>query len=109
MRAAALAGSVYFAVVFLIGFGLGAVRVLLFAPRLGEVGAVLLETPIMLAVSWFLARWSVRRFRVPRLRAARAAMGTIAFALLMIAELGLSVLIFGQIFYQRDHSHSHHK
>jgi hypothetical protein len=96
MRAASLAGAVYFAVVFALGFVLGAVRVLLISPRLGELAAVLLETPVMLAASWMASRWAVRRFGVPRSTAPRAAMGAIAFALLMAAELGVSVIVFGR-------------
>ena len=96
MRAAVVAGVAYFAIVFSIGFALGTARTLLIAPRLGEVGAVLLETPAMLAASWICARWSVRRFRAPPAVGTRAVMGAVAFGLLMAAELGVSVLAFGR-------------
>jgi hypothetical protein len=42
---AAKAGLVYVSAVFPAGFALGVLRVLLVAPRMGEVGAVLLELP----------------------------------------------------------------
>jgi hypothetical protein len=53
----AVAGAVYFLVVFLLGFGLGTIRVLFVAPRLGQTTAVLLETPLMLAASWTSCGW----------------------------------------------------
>jgi hypothetical protein len=90
------AGAAYFLIVFLLGFGLGMIRVLLVAPRLGETTAVLLETPFMLAASWTSCGWCLRRFEVPPKADARAVMGVVAFALLMAAELAISVLIFGR-------------
>jgi hypothetical protein len=92
--AAIKSGAVYFAVVFLLGFALGSVRTVLIAPRLGETLAVVLETPVMLAVSWFVAAWCVGRFETPPTALARLAMGGVAFALLMAAELGVSLAVF---------------
>lgn len=91
MSAAARAGAVYFAAVFALGFLLGTLRVVALAPALGETRAILIELPVMLAASWFVCGWSVRRFGVPRAVGARFAMGGVAFALLMGAELSLSV------------------
>jgi len=51
MGIATAAGALYALIVFLIGFIFGTVRVLLLAPRLGEIAAVVLETPVMLAAS----------------------------------------------------------
>jgi hypothetical protein len=90
------AAAAYFGIVFALGFVLGTVRVLAVAPRLGETAAVLIEAPLMLAASWIAARWCVRRFAVPARDAPRLAMGVTAFALLMGAELLLSVLVFGR-------------
>ena len=53
------AGALYANIVFLIGFILGTIRVLLLAPRLGETTAVIAEVPVMLAASWFVCRWCV--------------------------------------------------
>jgi hypothetical protein len=39
------AGALYAIIVFLIGFILGTIRVLLVAPRLGETTAVIVEVP----------------------------------------------------------------
>lgn len=79
----------YFALVFALGFALGTVRVLWLAPMLGEVAAVLAELPVMLAASYFTARWLTRRFAI---RGAQSAdlMGGVAFALLMLAEASLA-------------------
>ena len=89
------AAVVYFALVFAVGFVLGTIRVLLVAPRWGELPAVLLESPIMLFVSWWACGLSIRVFGV-RGRCAGLSMGAVAFALLMTAELALSLLAFGR-------------
>lgn len=94
MARAGLAGLAYFSIVFLVGFGLGTIRTLLVAPRLGQTSAVLLETPLMLMASWAACRQCVRWFEVPPGLAVRAGMGAVAFALLMAAELALSMLLF---------------
>jgi hypothetical protein len=94
-------GAVYFVIVCLVGFALGAVRTLVIAQRLGETVAVLLEAPFILTVSWFVARWCVGYFEVPVVPLARLAMGSWAFALLMVAELGVSLIFFHRsIFHQ---------
>ena len=59
MAATIRAEVAYGLIVFLIGFVFGSIRVLLLAPHLGETGAVSLETPIMLAASWFVWCWCV--------------------------------------------------
>jgi hypothetical protein len=66
MATASKAGALYALIVFLIGFILGTIRVLIIVPRLGETAAVLLETPLILAASWFFCRWCVDRLDVPR-------------------------------------------
>lgn len=90
------AAVAYFAPVFAGGFLLGALRVTFTAPRWGPFAATLLELPPMLLLSWLVCRWAVRRFAVPARPASRLAMGGIAFALLMAAELGLGVFGFGE-------------
>ncbi len=96
MIALAKAGAAYFAIVFAIAFVLGALRVLAVAPRVGELGAVLIEVPIVLAVSWFVCGWILRRIYVPGSIGVRLTMGAVAFALLMAAELALGVYGFGR-------------
>lgn len=89
------AAVVYFAVVFGIAFLLGVVRVLVVAPRVGPLAAVMIETPLVLIVSWIAARECVARFRIPPTARDRLTLGLVAFALLMAVELALSVLAFG--------------
>jgi hypothetical protein len=59
------AGLSYFTLVFGAGFVLGALRVTLLVPRLGERMAELSEMPLMFAVIVFAARFVIRRFTVP--------------------------------------------
>lgn len=91
-----IAGVWYFVIVFAIGFALGTLRTLFLVPRLGETIAVLIEIPIMVAASYFVALWLVDRFLVPAQVDARMTMGLIAFVLLMLAELTLSTTLMGR-------------
>src|SRR2546426_1908957 len=76
----------YFALVFGAGFVLGTIRVLLVVPRIGTRTAELIETPVMIVVSFIAARWVVRRFAVPPTATQRIAMGLLALGLLLGAE-----------------------
>jgi hypothetical protein len=100
------AGALYFALTFGAGFMLGAARVLWLAPRLGERTAELLESPVMLVVTIFAARWVIRRLRVPLAPAVRLAMGLVALALLLSVELSVVLWLRGltidQYFARRD-------
>jgi dipeptide/tripeptide permease len=95
---ALLAGAAYFAIVFAAGFVLGALRVALVAPLVGETSAVVVELPVILTASWIACGWCVRRFDVAETVAPRLLMGAIAFALLMLAELCLSVVGLNRTF-----------
>jgi hypothetical protein len=90
------AGLAYFAIVFGVGFALGAVRVPLLVPRLGVRTAELLEMPLMAVAIVLAARFVVRRFALPPRAGPRLAVGALAFALLACAELGLATLLSGQ-------------
>ena len=96
MTAAIRAGLVYVLIVFAIGFVLGTIRVTLVIPRFGELVAVCMEAPVLLALAWPTCRVLVWRFAVPDSPSARAAMGGLAFVVLMLAELSLSTLLFGR-------------
>jgi hypothetical protein len=96
MKNAVKAAVAYFVIVFAIGFVLGTVRVLLVIPRVGPSAAVLIEAPILLSASWLVCGWLLHSLRVPPAWSARSAMGGTAFALLMAAELSLSVFVFGK-------------
>jgi len=93
---AARAGAFYFLIVFAAGFMLGAIRVFVVAPRLGETGAVVLELPVMLAVSWFTCGWLIAYMAAPHSKEAGAIMGLVAFALLLAAEFALARVGFGR-------------
>lgn len=84
----------YWAPVFALGFVLGTVRTLWLAPRLGALGAVFAELPVMLAASWFAARAVLARRPLPD-RASALAMGALAFALLLGTELLVGIFAFG--------------
>jgi len=83
-------GVLYFALVFGAGFVLGPIRILWVAPRLGTRTAELMEYPVMLGVIIAAARWIVLKFAVPPTPALRVAMGLLALALMVIAELSLA-------------------
>jgi hypothetical protein len=95
---AALAGAASFAAVFVAGFALGTVRVLLVEPRVGAIVATLFELPVMLAVSWWVVGWAIRRWRVARAAWPRIVMGSTALALLLGTETLLGVYGFGRSF-----------
>ena len=101
------AGGLYFAVVFGIGFALGTVRVLVTGPRLGETAAVLLEIPVIMTASWFVAKWCIARYAVRSSAAERLTMGLVAFCLTMLAELAMSVLLFGHTVSEHFATYSH--
>ena len=87
------AGFFYFALVFGAGFLLGAVRVPLLAPRLGERVAELLEMPVMLVVIVLSARFIIRRFALPAAVSVRLFTGLFALGLLVAAELLLTTIL----------------
>ncbi len=88
------AGAIYFVAVFTLGFCLGVLRTLVLVPRLGETLAVLAELPVILAASWLICARILRS--MPMSRPGAAAMGAAAFALLMIAEAAISMLLAGR-------------
>jgi hypothetical protein len=88
------AALAYFVAVFAVGFVLGVVREGIVRPRFGTLGAIAMEAPAMLLACWWAARWLVGRFGVAA-RGARWRMGALAFGLLMVAELGGSLVLRG--------------
>ena len=87
------AGFTYFALVFGAGFVLGALRVTLLVPRLGERIAELSEMPLMFAVILVAARFVIRRFISPPSIAAHLGTGLLALSLLVASELLLAVAL----------------
>lgn len=100
------AGLCYFALTFGAGFLLGPLRILVLVPRVGVRAAELAELPVMIAVMWLAARWTMRRFHVPFSTRLRLASGAIASALLLAAEFSLVLPLRGltleQYFATRD-------
>jgi hypothetical protein len=84
-----------FALVFGAGFILGPIRILLVIPRVGVRTAELMESPIMLMVIIAASRWMVRRFPEPSNLPGRLAMGFIALALMLGAEVSLALILRG--------------
>jgi len=78
----------YWAGVFALGFMLGAARSLWLAPRVGELAAVAIELPVMIAASWWWARRLVAGRGLTGSEA--AASGALAFALLLASEAALA-------------------
>lgn len=89
-----LAAIAYAGAVFAAGFVLGALRVAMLAPRVGELNAVLIETPAMLAISWLVCGPVMRRFAVPAHSTARLGVGALALAALLALE-ALTAVAFG--------------
>jgi hypothetical protein len=90
------AGISYFALVFCAGFMLGAIRVPLLVPRLGERLAELLEMPVMFVVILVAARFVTTRFALPRTAAVRLTTGILALGLMLAAELLVAAILQGR-------------
>ena len=87
-------GAFYFAIIFAVAFAAGTLRTLIVAPAIGATAAVLLEVPIIIVVSWGVARTLLRHRPLGAGR--RAQMGLAAFSLLMLAECTLANAMFDQ-------------
>ena len=92
------AGVLYFAIVFSVGFLLAIIRILLVVPRVGARIAELAEAPVMIAVSFFVARFLVRKLSIPFTLSARLGMGATGVVLMLIAEFGLVFWLRGASF-----------
>jgi hypothetical protein len=95
MSRSLLAGLIYFAIVFGVGFLLGALRVLVIVPIIGSRTAELIESPIMLAVSYVAATWIIRWLAVPTRLFERLGMGVVALLFLLAAEFGFVLWLRG--------------
>ena len=84
---------VYFAIVLGTGFVLGAFRVPILVPRIGERWAELAEMPVMATVIFVAAGYLLRRFPEIALPGRSLAVGFLALALSISAELGLAVVL----------------
>jgi hypothetical protein len=90
------AAAHYFLIVFGVGFVLGALRVTLLAPRLGERLAELSEMPVMFVAIYFAAGWVVRRHGARVHGAGWLGVGLLALVFMLGAELLLAVALAGR-------------
>jgi hypothetical protein len=90
------AATVYFLMLFALGFVLGTVRVLFVAPRIGVLGATLVEVPLMLIAAFFACRWAISRWKVPSTLSARGTMALLFLVLLALFETLVGVALFGR-------------
>jgi hypothetical protein len=93
------ASAIYFISVFGVGFVLGTIRILLIVPYIGVRWAELLEQPLMRLSSFYFARLVLGHFG-PFAPARRLAIGIIALAFLLAAELSLTLFVQGLTFAQ---------
>ena len=96
MKRALVAGTAYFLALFVLGFVLGAIRVIFVVPRFGQLAATFAEVPVMLAAALFTCRWAIARWQVPCSRATRWAMALWFLALLFAFETLLGAALFGR-------------
>lgn len=89
-------GLLYFALVLGTGFLLGTVRIPFLVPRIGVRWAELAEMPIMAVVIFLAAGYILRRFPEIRSRRRSLAVGVLALALTVCAELALAVVLQSQ-------------
>lgn len=97
---------IYFAIVFAVGFALGAVRVLWLVPALGERWAELSEMPLMWLASYLTARYLLSRSRDGLYWTDALWAGLLALLLLLAVEftavLGLRGLTLSDYLASRD-------
>lgn len=96
MKRAIIAGSIYFVILFAIGFAFGTIRVLVLAPRFGDLAATMVEVPIMLGAAFLVCRWVIRRWQVTARWSHRWTMVVIFLLLLVLFETGLGALLFNR-------------
>lgn len=89
------AGSVYFALTFLVGAVIGPFRELVLKPVLGGTSALLIEVPVMLIAMVVVARHCIARFAVPARPSDRLGMGLTGLALLLATEAALVEAVRG--------------
>jgi hypothetical protein len=96
MKRALTAATVYFLMLFALGFALGTIRVLLVAPQIGVLGATLMEVPLMLIAAFLMCLWAVGRWHVPPGLVTRGAMTLWFLVLLALFETLVGVALFGR-------------
>jgi hypothetical protein len=90
------AGLLYCAIVFAAGFVLGVIRTMWVSPLSGELVAVALEAPVMLAIAWVACGWIAERLDISERFVDRLVMGGVALASMILAECGVAILAGGR-------------
>lgn len=90
-------GILYFGIIFAVGFVFGVLRTLALEVFSGatRLGAVLVEVPIILSIAWIVCGALMQRWKITRDGGAAIAMGVTALTLLLLAEVGLSLVLTG--------------
>jgi hypothetical protein len=89
------AGAAYALLLLVAGTVFGFTRTFVLAPRLGEVAALAIELPTMLAIAWVAAGRLVRRLPRPT-PGARAMLTASAALVFFVGEIGLGWALLGQ-------------
>jgi hypothetical protein len=90
-----ISASLYFAVVFGVGFVLGPIRVFWLEPRLGPTIAVLCEVPLLLVAMVVSARWIANRCGLRKDCGSLVVMGIAALVLQQIADFAVGFMLRG--------------
>jgi hypothetical protein len=98
MSDAVKAGFVYSLLVFLAAAMLGSIRQTVLAPLFGPATAVMIELPIILAVSWNICGIVLQHVPAAPAIGLRLIMGASALVFILLEELVLAMLAFGQSF-----------
>jgi len=86
-------GAFYATLVFLVGFALGTLRVLVIAPEVGDLAAVLIELPVILGLSWLVFRMLAKISESAR-TLPRGLISLCAFLVLIGLEFVLAAMVF---------------
>lgn len=92
---AVVAGTLASVLVMLAGTVLGTLRVLVVAPRTGEILATLLELPFILGAGWLACAWAARTSSLPAATGPRVTMGAAALFVLLGLEAALAMALSG--------------
>ena len=98
MSDAVKAGIIYSLLVFLVAAMLGSIRQTLLVPWFGTVTAVMIELPIVLAIAWNVCGIVLKNIPVDAAVGPRLIMGATALACVLLEEMALATLAFGQSF-----------
>lgn len=98
--------SIYFGILFGVGFALGLIRVPWLEPRMGVRMAELMEAPFMFLAVVLAGRWVGRQLRVGYGAAAKLAVGVLAAVFILGADVlvgvGLREMSVIEVFTSRD-------